>query len=276
VPLQTMPGNVGGAFRPLALLDFLPRAQASGNTVHYTREASFSNGAEETSEGGTKRQATVSFEGIDAPVRTVAHWLKSSRQILDDAPAFGASIDIRLRHGVLQRLESQIISGSGTSPNLSGMGESGNFTALTVVTADTDYDAASRAKYQVVAADYVTSAFLINLADWRRLEVKRSGISGDETPLAGGGAVVSYIANGLQPLLWGLPVITSNNVAAGSFFCFARDAVMLFERQGATVELFEQDDTNVQENLITIRAEGRWAFSIFQPAAVVKGAWPDA
>jgi HK97 family phage major capsid protein len=276
VPLQTMPGVVGGAFRTLSFLDYLPRGQASGNTVHYTREASFSNAAAETKEGATKAEATATFEGIDAPVRTIAHWVKASRQVLDDAPAFASYIDARMAHGVRQRLEAQIIAGNGTSPNLSGMGDSGNFTALTVVTADNDFDAASRAKYQVVSADYVPSAFLINPADWRRMEVARSGISGDETPLAGGGGVVSYLAGGMQPMLWGLPVIASNNVTAGTFYCFSRDALMLWERQGATVEMFEQDDTNIQENLVTIRAESRHAFAVFQPAAVIKGAWPDA
>lgn len=275
-PLQTMVGVASGAFRALSFLDFVPRGIATSNTVHYTREASWSNGAAETREGAQKPEATATFEGIDSPVRTIPHFIKASRQVLDDAPAFSAYLQSRMLHGVQQRLEAQIIAGNGTSPNLAGMGATGNHTALTVVTSDNDFDAASRAKYQVVASDFTPSAYLINPEDWRRMEIKKSGISGDETPLAGGGAVISYLAGGMQPMLWGLPVIASNNVPAGEFYCFAQDSLMLFERQGAVVELFDQDGDNVQTNLITIRAEGRWAFAVFQPAAVVKGDWPEA
>ena len=36
----------------------------------------------------------------------------------------------------------------------------------------------------------------------------------------------------------------------------------IYDRQGITLEMFEQDSDNVQKNLITIRAECRMAFAI--------------
>lgn len=276
VPYQHMPGIVGGAFRELSLLDLLPRGQATSNTVHYTREASWTNSAAERAEGTQKPESTLTFEDTNEPVRTVPHFLKASRQVLDDAPALASYIDSRMRHGVLQRLEAQIIAGNGTSPNLSGITSTGNHTDLTVVTADNDYDAASRAKYQVKASDYAPSFYIVNPADWGRMERKRTGISGDETPLAGSGHAVTYLNGGMQPMLWGLPVILSNSMTAGTFICAARDALMLWERQGVAVEMFEQNQDDVEKNLVTIRAEGRFAFTVFRPAAVIVGAWPEA
>ena len=85
-------------------------------------------------------------------------------------------IDQRLRYGVRVKLEQQIIAGNGTNPNMSGIiGNTANHTALTVVTADGDFDAANRAKYQVVNADYMPDVFLINPADWGRIERKKDG-----------------------------------------------------------------------------------------------------
>lgn len=275
-PYQHVQGIVGGAFRELTILDLLPRGQATSNTVHYTREASFTNNAAERAEGTQKPESVLTFEDVSEPVRTVPHFLKASRQILDDAPALASYIDSRMRHGVLQRLEAQIIAGNGTSPNLSGVTTTGNHTDLTVVTADNDYDAASRAKYQVKASDYSPSFYIINPADWGRMERKRTGISGDETPMASAGNAVTYLNGGMQPMLWGLPVILSNTMTAGTFICAARDAVMLWERQGVAVELFEQNQDDVEKNLVTIRAEGRFAFTVFRPAAVIVGAWPEA
>jgi HK97 family phage major capsid protein len=276
VPYQHVQGIVGGAFRELTLLDVLPVGTATSNTIHYTREASWTNSAAERAEGTQKPESTLTFEDVNAPVRTVPHFLKASRQVLDDAPALQSYIDTRMRHGVMQRLESQIIAGNGTSPNISGITTTGNHTDLTVVTADNDLDAASRAKYQVKSADFAPSFYVVNPADWGRIERKKTGIASDETPLAGAGNAVSYLANGMQPMLWGLPVITSNSMTAGSFICASRDALMLWVRQETAVELFEQNEDDVEKNLVTIRAEGRFAFTVFRPAAVIVGAWPEA
>jgi HK97 family phage major capsid protein len=276
VPLQTMTGIVGGAFRALRVLDILPRGQATNNTVHYTREGSWTNGAAETAEGAQKPEATLTFEGLDVPVRTIAHFLKLSKQVLDDAPALQSYIDQRLRHGVQQRAEAQVIGGNGTSPNIAGMSATGNHVDLVIDAADKDLDALSRAKYQVIASDYMADVYLMNPADWGRIERTKTGITDDGRYLAGGDNAISYLANGIQPLLWGLPVILSNNVPAGQFFCMSRDAVMFWERQGVTVEIFDQNEDDVEKNLLTIRGEMRGAFTTFRPSAVVYGALPDA
>lgn len=272
---QSMPGIVGGAFRSLRVLDLIPRGLASSNTIHYTREASWTNAAAETREGAQKAEATLTFEAIDEPVRTIAHFIKVSKQVMDDAPALQSYIDQRLRHGVLNRAEAQIIAGNGTSPNLQGMSASGNFTALTVVTGDNDFDAINRAKYQVVSADYTPNLVLINPADWGRMERINTGVSGDAR-YVGADGVINYLNNGLQPMIWGLPVVASNNVTAGKFFALSTDALMFWERQGVMVEIFDQNEDDVEKNLLTIRAEMRGAFTVFRPAANIYGSLPNA
>lgn len=272
---QSMPGIVGGAFRALRVLDLLPRGVASSNTIHYTREASWTNAAAETREAAQKPEATLTFEAIDEPVRTIAHFIKVSKQVLDDAPALQSYIDQRLRHGVLNRAEAQVIAGNGTSPNLQGMSATGNHTDLTVVSGDNDFDAINRAKYQVIAGDYTPNLILINPADWGRMERTKTGVSGDSRYLGADG-VIGYLQGGLVPTIWGLPVVASNNVTAGNFFAMSTDAVMFWERQGVTVEIFDQNEDDVEKNLLTVRAEMRGAFTVFRPAAVIYGALPDA
>jgi HK97 family phage major capsid protein len=274
VPLQTLPGIVGGAFRALRVLDVVPGGQATGNTVHYTRETSWTNDAAETAEGGTKPESDLVFEGVDVPVRTIAHFIKVSKQVLDDAPMLESYINIRLTHGLRQRLEYQVINGNGTAPNISGILGSGNYTAVTAGTTDNDFDFANRLKYEVVASDYAPSVYMINPEDWGRMERKKVG-TGDDRYVGADGAI-SYLNNGLTPMLWGLPVVASNNVPAGTLICAASDAMMFFERQGVTIEMFEQDGDNVQKNLITIRGEMRGAFAVFRPAAICAGTLPDA
>lgn len=271
VPSDRLSGIVGGAFRSLRLLDVIPVGTTSSNNIQYTREASWTNDAAETAEGTAKPESDLTFELVDAPVRTIAHFIKVSKQVMDDAPALGSYIDRRLRHGVMNRLQTQIVNGNGTSPNLSGILDTGNFTSLTAATGDNKFDFANKAKYKVIEAEYEPTIYLINPQDWGAMErLKRS----DDGYIGGDGGVVSYLNNGLQATLWGLPVVASNAVPQGTLICLASDAVMMWQRQGVIVEVFEQDGDNVQKNLLTVRAEMRGAFSVFRPAAVVAGTLP--
>ena len=269
-PADRMPGIVAGAFRSLNLLDFIPTGVTTSNLVEYTKDDVFTNDAVETREAAQKPESDQTFSLVSVPVRTIAHFLKISKQVMDDAPAVATYIDRRLRHGVLNRLQTQVVNGNGTSPNIAGILASGNSTTVTAATGDSAIDFASKLKYAVIAAEYTPNAYFINPADWGKIErIKKD----DEGYVAADG-VVSYINNGLTATLWGLPVVASNAVPAGTLICAASDAMMLWQRSGVVVEAYEQDDDNVQKNLVTIRAEMRGAFSVFRATAIQKGTIP--
>lgn len=272
VPLQTMAGIVGGAFRSLRIKDILNTGVASGNTVHYTRELTFTNNAAETAEAAQKPESVVTFEGVDTPIRTIAHFLKVSKQVLDDAPALQSYLDRRLRYGVELRVESQIVNGNGTSPNISGFLDSGNFTSLTAASGDTDFDFANKAKYKVIESDYMADYYLINPEDWGAMERLKT----TDGEYIGSTSAIGYLQNGLVPTLWGLPVIASNTVPQGTLIAASRDASMYWDRQSTVVEIFDQNEDDVEKNLLTIRAETRGALSVFRPAAIVAGTLPSA
>lgn len=271
VPLQTMPGIVAGAFRALRVKDVIPTGIASGNTIHYTRELLFTNNAAETAEAAQKPESVLTFEGVDAPVRTIAHTIKVSKQVLDDAPALQSYIDRRMRYGVELRLETQIINGNGTSPNLSGILDSGNFTSLTAASGDNVFDFANKAKYKVIESDYMPDYFMINPADWGALERLKT-TNGE---YIGNYNALGYLNGGMIPTLWGLPVVASNTVPSGTLICLSSDATMFWDRQQTTVEIFNQNEDDVEKNLLTIRGECRGAFTVFRPAAVVAGTLPS-
>lgn len=270
IPSQRLPGVVPGAYRALNILDFVNTGSTGSNQIEYTREASWTNDAAETAEGAQKPESDLTFELISDPVRTIAHFIKASKQILDDAPMLASYIDSRMTHGVRNRLQLQILRGTGVSPLISGLSASGRHTAFTPESGENSFDAISRAKYAVIAADYQPNFVFLNPADWGAMErLKRN--STDATYMAGEGAALAYINNGLTPVIWGLPVVPSNDVASGYFYLGDSSAFQLFMRQGVAIEMFEQDDTNVQKNLITIRAELRAALASFTPTAIRYG-----
>jgi HK97 family phage major capsid protein len=269
---QYLPQIVGGAFRQLSVLDVMPTSPISTDLLKYTKENVWSSAAAETSQGAQKPEATLTFTEANCEIKTIPHFLKASRQILDDAPQLMAYINSRMSHGVRNKLEAQVIAGAGTGITIAGLLASGNHTALVAATADNRFDYANKQKYKVTEADYMADVVLINPADWGKMERTKVG-SGDNRYVGADGAI-GYINGGLMPTLWGLPVIMSNNVTAGKLITMSMQAVMLYMRQMATVEIFNQNSDDVEKNLVTIRAELRAGLAVFRSAAIVAGSLP--
>lgn len=256
-------GIIGGAVRALRISDVLPQMNTNSNAVEYTRELLFTNAAAETAEGAAKPEATLTFELVSCPIRTIAHFLKVSKQVLDDAPALASYIDTRLRYGVELREDAQLLNGVGTGQNISGMAKSGNNTAYTPVTGDTQLDSINRAIYLAFAADYAPTAVILNPADWGNIERLKDSQAR---------YIIGAPASAIGPYLWGLPVVISNAMTAGKFMTAAFDiAYAKWNRQGTVVEMFEQDGDNVTKNLLTVRGEKRSALATYRPASSFYG-----
>jgi HK97 family phage major capsid protein len=261
---QQIPGVTGGAFKPLTIYGSLPHAPASGNSVEGIREASFTNSAAEVAEGALKPESDLTFEPHDYHVRTIPHWLKVSKNLLADAPAVAAYIDNRLTYGVMERVDRQLMVGNGTSPNLSGILDSGNYTVYTPTSDDNLIDAINRAKWQLWAAGWVPDNAYVNPQDWGDMELQK-GSDG-------------HYLNGLPGMMlntnpFNVRIIPSPFVPRGQFAigAFAR-AVTVWDRQSVTVEVGYADDDFIK-NLVTLRAEMRMAFEISTPSAILGGAF---
>lgn len=258
------PGVIPGSFAPLTVRQILRAIPVTSNMVNSLREATWVNSAAEVSQGAAKNESDNTYEQYNVPITTVAHWIKISNQLLADAPAVVAYIETRLRDGLAQRIEAQLINGNGTSPNLSGLTDSGNFTAYTATSDDLLVDAINRVKYTMWAAGNMPDTVICNPADWGAMERTREGTNTGAYlyGLPGMGA-------GMSP--FGLNVVLSQHLQAGKIIV-ARlsDSVVLYNRSGAVVEMgyVNADFTN---NLITIRAEERLGLGVDRPAGVYFG-----
>lgn len=259
-----VPGIIPGDFKPLTIRDLFRVIPVSTNMVNSLREATNTNSAAEVAEAAAKAESAVTFEQYNVPITTVAHWLKVSNQLLADAPAIVAYIETRLRDGLAQRIDLQLLNGDGNAPNISGLTDAGNFTAYTATAADLLTDAINRAKYALWALGHVPDAVIVNPADWGAMERKKE-TTGDY--LYG----MPGMAAGVNP--FGVRVVLSSNMAAGSFWIGATNtAAVLYARSGAIIEMgyVNADFTN---NLVTIRAEERLGLGVEKPTATLYGAF---
>lgn len=260
-------GVIPGNFAPLTVRAILPSAQTGSNQVNSLREASWNNSAAGVSEGNAKPESDITFEQYNVSITTIAHWIKVSNQLLADAPAIASYIDVRLRDGLAQEFERQLVKGSGIAPEMSGLTDSGNYTAYSPTSDDLLVDAINRAKYSLWAATgFAPDAVIVNPADWGAMERTREG-AGTGMYLYG----MPGVAAGVNP--FGVRIVLSNNVAAGSFIIGAFNAAtMLYNRQGAVVEMGYVND-DFTKNLVTIRAEERAGLAVERPSLVYYGSF---
>jgi len=246
IPLATL---------PLTLRQVIPSMPVSGNLVETMKELSWTNDAVEVAQGAAKPESDITFVKANVTIETVAHWIKVSKQMLDDAPAVASYINVRLADGLAQRIDRQLFLGDGVSPNLSGLTDTGNFTAITPVAGDNLIDAINRAKYTMWAAGFVADTVICNPAAWGAMERTREG-AGTGQYLYGMPAAQA----GMNP--FGLNVVLSNHCPVASFFIGdLRGSTMLYNRQGTTIEVGFVG-TDFTSNLVTIRAEERLALGI--------------
>jgi HK97 family phage major capsid protein len=262
--LDQRPGIVPGAFRPLTVENVLPRYTTGTDTVTLMREASFTNAAAGNTEATVKPESAVTFNKYNVIIETIAHWLKVSKQLMSDNPALVSYVENRLRFGVEAKVDDQLLNGDGTSPNLSGLLDSGNYTVFTPTADDNLIQAINRAKWTLWATGYVADAVIVNPADWGAQEIEReNGSTG--AYLYGMPGMIS----GLNP--FGVRVVVSSQMAAGSFLIGQfQVATGVWNREGTVVE-FGYDGNDFTSNLWTIRAERRLGLEVSVPAALLGG-----
>lgn len=260
-------GIVSGAFRQLRVRDLFPKLTTDSNRVEFTRESAFTNNAAaQEGEGATKAETDVTFELGEANVATFAHWLKVSRQIINDQPALLPYLEDRLRYGILLAEEAGILSGDGTGMNFAGLTTTGQHTDFSRASSgDTAIDTLRRAITQLELADWAATGIVVNPAQWEEIVLTKDS----ETRY-----VLSNPGQLTVPTLWGIPVVPTASMTAGEFLVMdAQNAGMLWDRQQPQILISDSDGTDFQKNLVTVLGEHRSAFAVLRPAAVIHGSF---
>ncbi len=270
LPAYRIPGVVPSEERELQIEALIPSLPISENSVEFVREKTFTNGAATVAEGAQKPATEIVFEASQTPVQVIAHWTKITRQLADDAPALAAFINARMVYGVDLATENQILTGNGTTPQLSGLMNTGNFVAQSFKLADiggagsTLLDLLRLSIATVNSNGYRANAIVLNPMDWALLQ----GIKGTNGEYLLGSAANSFAMS----TVWGLPVVASASMTKGKYLVgdFAR-AATIYDRMQTVVDIATQNDTDFVKNLYTIRAERRVALAVTSPKALIGG-----
>lgn len=255
--------------RRLTIRALLGAGSTGSNLVEYFKEKTFVNNAGMVAETTEKPESELTYELASAPVRTIAHWVPASRQLMDDAPQLQTLVDSSLRYGLALKEEQQFLFGDGQGQNLHGMMPQA--TAFDIDRVDinattggdpvkyTRLDVLRDAAGQAAEADLPSSGIILNTRDfWNLLGIK----DGDG----------NYILPVDTADIWGLPVVYTNAMPVGQFLVGAFEtATQIFDRMQPEVLVSSEDRDNFIKNMLTIRGESRLAFAVKRAAALIKG-----
>jgi HK97 family phage major capsid protein len=258
-------GIIHAPERKMTIRDLLMPGQTDASSIEFVVEAGYTNNAGMQVEGAAKGKSNITFNLKNAPVRTVAHYFKASRQLLDDAKGLASYIDGRAQYGLRFKEETQLLAGDGTGANILGiLPQASAYVAPLVITGATAIDKLRLSILQAVLAEYPASGFVLNPIDWTGIELLKN---------SQGNYIISSPTNAGTPRLWGLPVAETQAMAAGTFLTGAFNlAAQIFDRMQIEVMLSTENEDDFIKNMVTIRAEERLALAVYRPEAFVTGA----
>jgi HK97 family phage major capsid protein len=266
-------GIVERAKRVMRVRDLFPVQQTNTNMIEYFRVSGFTNNASTVAERSgspevftAKPQSSMTVVGVQAPVRTIAHYEVAHRNVLDDEPTLRGIIDNELLYGLRLVEDDQILNGDGTGSNLTGIRNVSGVQTLAWsdgVTGDTRIDAIRRAITLSLLAYYEPTGIIVHPNDMEALELTKDG---QDRHL-----MVMSVSMGAEARLWRLPMVATPAIdegyaLVGSFGIGAT----LYDRQEGNIRVAEQHSDFFVRNAVAILAEERLALAVKRPESFVE------
>ncbi len=120
ITLGTMPANATFAQNdiqasvramPLSVIDLINWGTTSDPVSYYLRESTFEIMADIAPENTDKKESNFSFGITQLNVGTIAHWIRTSKQVLSDMPLLANYLETRMAYGVRYKLEYYVVNG---------------------------------------------------------------------------------------------------------------------------------------------------------------------
>jgi len=249
---------VGAPTRPIQILDLIPMIPTTQPAIVYWEETLRTHSAAERAEAGTYAEDAYEWIERQAPVRSIGTSIPFTDEQLEDVAQAQGYLNARLPFGVRQRLDGQVLTGTGTSPALRGILNTAGIQTQAKST-DPTFDAVHKAMTKIRVTGRANPAgIFMHPNDWEAIRLTRT---------ADGIYIMGNPADPGPMQLFGVPVaigdaITENTGLVGDFptYCY------LGERRGVQIETGYVGD-QFKEGKRTIRASVRVAFVVTRPSA---------
>lgn len=261
---------------PFSISSWLSSGTLSGNSLTYfvANEWTSSSGRPGVvGENGKKPGATApAFESKTLPLRKIAGWVTQSDEMAEDAGFLSSIINEQLLDELKRAEEEQIVSGTGTGNDLTGiLATSGIFSEAVATAAAKDVlESMYKIKTKIEAASGLSvDAVIVNPEDIAGI---RLATDANGQYLFGGPAYAPY---GSGPYVadmnaFGMPIYVSRAVPAKTILVGSSKGATVYRKGGVRVEVSNNVNDDFLYNRFRVLAEERLLLAVKQPKAFGK------
>lgn len=245
-----------------AVADYFTVSTISGNAITYFLQGAYEGTPAATAEGAKKPQNSTSFAPKTLPLTKVAAYIKETDEILYDEPFLASEVQNSLIYQIGKVEDSTVVNAVKTT---TGIGAETYGGSTTVTFADGILKAIQKIKAD---SAYDASVVMLNPADLFTLLTAKD----ENGQYYGGGYFSGAYGNGgynVPANIWGVQILTSSNITAGTALVAAREAVKIWKKGGIDVRLFEQNEDDAIYNRVTLVGEERLAAAVVDLKGVV-------
>lgn len=252
----------------------IPQGRTTAGAVSYLRETAFTNNAAPVAEAAPKPQSDKTFAAVTAPVEVIATYFKVSRQAYEDIPGLSAQIENNGIYGVAAAEDNQLLNGNGTSPQLNGLLRNAVVApappaVVAPAPVNTLIDAIGYAVFDLAAKGYMPDGAVVNPVDYGAVALLKNS--------QGNYLFANPIDYSAIPRLWGVRIVQSSKIAAGTGLVGAfQGNSLLLDREEVNVQVASQNEDDFIRNMLTILIEERLVLLVYNVAAFEKIVTPAA
>jgi len=235
------------------LLDMITRGNISGDPLTWVERSARTMAAAAVAEGAAYANTILTYIQRSQAVERLGHFIKVQNKALEDWDLLMSEINNELFTGLERIVEEEVYKGTGTSPHLQGVTDTGiaaaySSTGLANIVSPNHFDAIRAAIMQLRQSEYQASGIFINPADGAAMDMPKN--------VDGVYLLPPFILNnGTQ--VKGIPVIESNLVTAGDLLVGDFKRIGLFMKRGIEIKIWEQNEDDVLYDRKTITASVR-------------------
>jgi len=239
--------------RVTSLLAVVNKAVTSSGIVTWVERSARTEGAAFVAETAQNPQSDVTYIQRSKTCERIGTHYKVTSAALEDWDQLYSEIVNEVIPQLEREIESNIFSGSGTSPALLGMTANASafsVSGLTEKVVNPNYlDAIRACVAQLLAANYLGPfTAVINPVDAALMDLAKD---------SNGAYVIPPFLTADRKLVSGARLIESNLVTAGNVLVGDMSKDTLYFRRGIEVKLWDQDSTDPEYDLKTITASAR-------------------
>lgn len=274
VPADRVPGFKFDPSRAQNMRSIIPNGSTGSDVVRFVKESGYSNGAAAAAEGSALGQSDFDMTASSVNVEKIGTYLRISEEMLADTQQLTSYISNRVPAKLLEVEDTQILSGNGSSPNLSGLYSSGtNFDVSSSgayyqsVEAANEFDVLVASINQLALSNYKPNYIILNPTDFHKILLLKDSTNK---------YLKDQVYQGLQPNFMGVPVIVNNAITAGTLFVGDFNSAQLWIRENLSVSFHREDGINIREGFVTVRCQERIALATYLPLGIIDGTFSTA